>query len=422
MDKGYQLADLFDKEHFQQMQDNFAIAFDLGFITVDYLGRPMFKYSGFTEFCNRLRKKKECLELCRQCDAHGGIHATITGEPYIYKCHTGLVDFAVPLILEGRYMGSVMGGQAEIIGEAPELERIIPQKYNWRDDPELVDAAKRVRKLTYKKLVASVYLIRDIMQNMMKEEYRRAKDAELEKKDMELREEKALRLSLEEVIEESNAAGFPQSQSSESLFHMLNIVARLAYSENAVKTEQAVYNASSIIRFSTENNANDFVTLGEEIEYTSNYLEIEKLRLDDRLTYDIQVPEEYHSVLCPCMVLSPFVVNAVKHSVERSGSKGVIDINARIEGKFLIVIVSDNGTGMSRRLINTLLELNTQKSGKKSQITRINRLIKNVFGNSFGVSIISREDGFPGTQVQLYLSYDYGGVNSLNQTLGDVLV
>ncbi len=102
--------------------------------------------------------------MCEQCDAHGGLHAAITGQPYIYRCHAELVDFAVPLIVNGSYMGAVLGGQVRLQEESErELEHILPQRPNWKRDKEWEEAYQKLEVVTYEKVEASVKLLRDII-------------------------------------------------------------------------------------------------------------------------------------------------------------------------------------------------------------------------------------------------------------------
>lgn len=400
MNDGYQLVDLLDIKKLQQLQDSFAMAFGMGFITVDYRGRPVIECSGFTDFCHKIRERDDRRNLCYQCDAHGGLHATITDHPYIYRCHAGLVDFAVPLILNGKYIGAVMGGQVELIGSAPELKPILSQSSDWSGDTELVEASKRVYKTSYEKMVAGVNLVRDMMQSMLEEEYYKVALAELEKKNRELREEKNVRIHLEEQIENYGASAMQKHLSSEFIFYVLNVIARLAYREQAVETEHAVCDFAGMVRYLTENNSNSFVTIGEELEYIEYYLRIQKYRLEGRLAYEVKVPENCQGVLCPYMLLQPLVENSLKYGLEPSGEGGSLVVAGRIEGELFLLTISDNGAGMSRQQIDGLLEP-VGKSNKN--LTNLNRRLRKLFGDSYGISIRSKEDSFAGTEVQVRL-------------------
>lgn len=105
------LKDIISIEEFQSIQDDIAKATGISIITTDYTGKPVTKHSCCTEFCSIIRRDKKQSELCERCDSTGGIESTRTGKPYIYICHKGLVDFAVPIIVQGQYMGDIMGGQ-----------------------------------------------------------------------------------------------------------------------------------------------------------------------------------------------------------------------------------------------------------------------------------------------------------------------
>ena len=409
-EKDNRLVELLDMERLQTLQDNLAKALDLAFVTVDYRGRPVIPYSGFTEYCTCMRKHEKYGHLCYQCDAHGGLHATITGKPYIYRCHGGLVDFAVPLVVDGKYVGSVMGGQSELMGDAPALEPILPHATPWETEPELVQARAGVHKTEYEKLEASVSLVRDIIQSMLEEEYRRVTQEELKRKNQELMEEKAARVNLELSAEEREPRGFQEYVGNEYLFYALNVISRLAFRENAEETESTVCDFASMMRYVLENGDYNFVTVGEELEYIDYYLRIQKRRFDGQLRYEIEVPEEYRSILCPFMLLHPLVENTMKYTMENSREGGDLTIRGREEGGVLVLSIYDSDTGMTCQQTSRMLELDRKRrSGQCSRdITRIDQRLKDVFGQSCGVSIRSREDGLPGTEIQVRLPLSSG--------------
>ena len=81
------ISDMIDINLLQSIQDNCSRAMGIGAVTVDYRGNPITRYSGFTDHCMKVREVQGFSEMCAQCDAHGGLHAAITGQPYIYRCH-----------------------------------------------------------------------------------------------------------------------------------------------------------------------------------------------------------------------------------------------------------------------------------------------------------------------------------------------
>ncbi len=399
-EKDEQLVKLLGGERLQTLQDNLAKALDLAFATVDYRGRPVIRYSGFTDYCTCMRSHEKYRHLCFQCDAHGGLHATITGKPYIYRCHGGLVDFAVPLIVDGKYVGSVMGGQAELVGEAPRLEPILPQRTPWEEEPDLKEVRDRVHKTTYEKLEASVCLVRDVIQNILEEEYRRVTREELERKRQELMEEKAARVSLELAAEERGGGFFPDCMDHDYLFYVLNVISRLAFRENAEETERTVCDFAAMMRYLLENEDSNFVTVGEELEYIGYYLQIQKRRLEGRMRYEIRVPEKYQSTLCPFMLLHPLVEYSMKYTAENSREGGNLIIQGWEDSGMLVLSIRDNRTGMSGH----------QNGRKPPLLTRIDHSLRNVFGSASGVTVRAREDGMTGTEIQIRLPLSSGAL------------
>lgn len=111
MEKFPNLDFIINAKNFQKIQDCLSDASAMSLVTVDVMGERVTTHSKCSEYCSLVRSINPLNELCRKCDSHGGIEAARTGRPYIYKCHMGLLDFAVPIVVEGHYFGAVMAGQ-----------------------------------------------------------------------------------------------------------------------------------------------------------------------------------------------------------------------------------------------------------------------------------------------------------------------
>ncbi|KZL93811.1 putative histidine kinase sensor domain protein [Clostridium magnum DSM 2767] len=98
-----EINDVIDIGLLQKFQDNFAESMDIASITVDINGIPVTKPSLYTSFCMDLtHSTKIGADRCAQSHKRGGEEAAKTGKPYVYTCHAGLVDFAAPIIVDGR--------------------------------------------------------------------------------------------------------------------------------------------------------------------------------------------------------------------------------------------------------------------------------------------------------------------------------
>lgn len=105
------LLDIVDLDFLQDFQDAFANSTNVASIMVDNTG-PITKPSNFTDFCIKYtRGSQEGYRRCNECDIKWGKLAAEKGEPVIYSCHSGLTDFAVPIMLKGKHIASILGGQ-----------------------------------------------------------------------------------------------------------------------------------------------------------------------------------------------------------------------------------------------------------------------------------------------------------------------
>lgn len=111
---GRMITDLISLERLQEVQDQFTTAMGMAAILVDYRGKPVTSASGFTDFCSTMREDEKGRAGCYSCDAHGGLQSAIRGTAHIYLCHTGLVDFSIPLMAGDDYLGAMLCGQVRL--------------------------------------------------------------------------------------------------------------------------------------------------------------------------------------------------------------------------------------------------------------------------------------------------------------------
>ena len=222
------ISDYIDIGFLQMLQDDCSRAMGLAFVTVDYRGCPITRYSGFTPYCQMGRKHQDFFEMCKQCDAHGGLQAAITGQPYIYRCHAGLVDFALPLIYDGVYMGSMMGGQIRLRqDEKEELEDILPVKTNWHKDKALDEAYNETQRVSYEKIKSAVTLLHDLILFMM--QTGRQADRDLEVAGMEPVEEWKSNSNMEFSFQRRELTNMKQQGRLRYFFFVMNVISQLAF-------------------------------------------------------------------------------------------------------------------------------------------------------------------------------------------------
>ena len=113
----YDMKNVLDIPLWERMQDQLAKMTGTAIICIDYKGNPMTKHSGRTEFCSVIRENPVSRKRCYRCDALAGLEAVRLERPYIYLCHCGIVDVAVPVMVGDKYLGAVMFGQVRLVNK-----------------------------------------------------------------------------------------------------------------------------------------------------------------------------------------------------------------------------------------------------------------------------------------------------------------
>lgn len=121
--------------------------------------------------------------------------------------------------------------------------------------------------------------------------------------------------------------------------------------ETAVMIEQL-----ALLERQNANWSKDFVKIQEEIQLIRTYLELQKYRFGDRLSYDVEVDSECENYLIPKLTIVTFVENACVHGVERKTTPSWIYVRVYREEEHLIIEIEDTGAGIEKDRVDELLE------------------------------------------------------------------
>jgi two-component sensor histidine kinase len=113
--------------------------------------------------------------------------------------------------------------------------------------------------------------------------------------------------------------------------------------------ERAIERMGDLLRYGLRlhREAIDEVTLREEWNFVCSYLELERLRLGDRLRLRLDAEEAAMECLVPAFVLQPLVENAIRHAIAPRAGGGQLDVQARLMAGTLRLEVADDGSGVS---------------------------------------------------------------------------
>jgi hypothetical protein len=159
------------------------------------------------------------------------------------------------------------------------------------------------------------------------------------------------------------------------IFNSLNSIQQYVMDADVAGANKFISGFSRLIRQTLDFSSKPEISLEEELDYLTNYLEIEKTRLENAFSWAVFIEggvdqTEYY---IPPMILQPFVENSVRHGLRfRKDKAGIVTIRVRREGDHLTCILEDNGIGRKAAMqYKSISPINYQSKGLSLTADRI---------------------------------------------------
>lgn len=159
-----------NSELINKIAQDFAQATSLAVVVVNIHGDEISELFNFTSFCQMMRRHPQLSTRCRMSDRCGGLEASKSDQPCIYRCHAGLTDFSIPLVIAGHLVGFVLCGQVRLRNDDVDLVDILNVDDCWQADPELLNEFRKVPEMDYSRVMASADLLKLIVENCLKKQ------------------------------------------------------------------------------------------------------------------------------------------------------------------------------------------------------------------------------------------------------------
>ena len=130
------------------------------------------------------------------------------------------------------------------------------------------------------------------------------------------------------------------------LFNTLNSISTLVLLKQTEPANAMLSRLSAFLRYTLINEPTGRVTVAQEVETLKLYLDIERMRFEERLATEFRIDDETRDALMPSLLLQPLVENAIKYAVSPLEDGAQIIISAQLIGQVLRVSVSDTGPGL----------------------------------------------------------------------------
>ena len=221
------------------------------------------------------------------------------------------------------------------------------------------------------------------------------------------------------------------------LYNTLDMIGWLSYQNKTDEINSVVYALArfyklSLFRYSISNKEN-IVTIRDELRNIENYFLIQSYRFENKFALEINVEddrEEVGNYLIPKLSLQPIVENAIFHGLETKAENGKVTIRIYTTDQELVVVISDNGTGIDWDTLVSMRQAleqteerresgddgsthgetagmdahGTDRNGKRGNgiaLSNVNQRIQLAFGNRYGLRLYSTTG--IGTDVEIWL-------------------
>lgn len=174
------------------------------------------------------------------------------------------------------------------------------------------------------------------------------------------------------------------------IYNTLASIKWLVYQNNFQKTIQMIDAFISLLR-NTISNADEFITITQEVENLENYILINHTRYGEAVKVEFYVSQNCYDCLIPKLILQPFIENAFFHAFP-SGKTGIIQILMKQKGDDLEIQIVDDGIGMDQSMAERVVRQETKKEHFSGiGIHNVQDRLKLLFGKEYGIRIESVE-------------------------------
>lgn len=147
---------------------------------------------------------------------------------------------------------------------------------------------------------------------------------------------------LQATVKDAELSALKSQINPHFIFNSLNNIRSLVI-EDAEKARNSITHLSDLLRFSIQFDPYEKVSLVKEMEVVADYLNLESIQLEERLTYHLLMDKKTKEVLVPPMMIQTLVENAINHSINNLPNGGEILVESKLSADFLTIYVKNTG-------------------------------------------------------------------------------
>jgi len=213
--------------------------------------------------------------------------------------------------------------------------------------------------------------------------------------------------AMNHTISELKQTNLRQQMNPHFIFNTLNSIQYYVFQNDKIASNNYMTKFASLIRKTLENSRHTEISIKEELDALSLYLELEELRFKQKFDWTIRVDEEIDTLAykIPTMLIQPYVENAITHGLmNKENGKGSLHVELQLQEDQILCMISDNGIGRTKAMeIKQQKNNNHQSLGTNITESRL-KLVNELYGKKMKViytDLMDDKEEPAGTKVEI---------------------
>lgn len=406
MDEEMYITDLIDIDVLQKIQDSFSSMTGMASIISDNYGVAVTNGSNFCDFCSNLtRVSPEGSRRCENCDKRGAEMALESKSVCTYFCHAGLIEFAAPIMANGKMVGSFVGGQ--VLSSPPDLAAFEETAKELNIDPEdYIHAVKKVKVIEQDeidKAAVSLNTIAEVLSTIANNSYNmHVNNAEVEKS-AKLKSDFLANMSHEIRTPMNAVLGMAEM----ALREEMSPTARDFIHQIRASGKNLLTIINDILDFSKiESGKMEIIEVSyEPLSMINDIASMINSRIGDKnIEFTVDAPPEIpHKLYGDNIRIQQIIINLLTNAVKFT-KQGQVQLKLKFKKKndeegTLKVLISDTGSGIKEENLDKIFESFQQVDSKRN---------RNIEGTGLGLAITQQLLALMGGFIDVESEYNVG--------------
>ena len=336
----------------EEIQEAVANVTGIAFVTVDYKGDVLTEATRFCNYCKKIRDNPTSSLLCKLSDASGAIIAATNKEVSIYICPCGLLEIAIPIIVDGPYLGGFIGGQI-LCDDVPDTivrlsknmvpggAQIVNQDIETTDPEELAD----IKKYNYSEVLSIAKLVEFIINQLTNHEIVSNRNKQKNLNRIEALEKEVLEAEDKICCLQSELEKYKRYVDMVRHCKLLSVVDSLSVIEEAEKTESAILDYIHVLALHHDNLFE--TSMKEECSRIESTVALLNYREDCRVGWHIDIDESLWHYILPAYSLWQYVYQVIEVAQQEGYADISLNLHAELQSDEVCVVIEDDTLQMN---------------------------------------------------------------------------